>query len=271
MARPGGDLPIIYAGHAGVDLPLLVTESGQSCWGMGESRTRTRSDILAIEVVMRGRLRLTQDGRESIVGPGEAFILKRGATHRYATLSAPLTKRFTGLSGALADSLTAALPDHVVLPDARRALALQSRIRVLLRRRAADYHQEASALAYRLLIGLRTAVAEAAPPRHPALVTALRVLDRAGALGLTSAQLAAAAGTSPSHLHRLFQATLGTSPQRHARARAMRLACALLADTTLSCGEIARRIGYADPDYFSAVFRREQGESPLTYRQRVRG
>jgi len=49
-------------------------------------------------------------------------------------------------------------------------------------------------------------------------------------------------------------------------ARARRL----LADSTMRVGEIAAKLGYADPSSFNRFFLREAGMTPLAYRARAR-
>jgi AraC-like DNA-binding protein len=51
--------------------------------------------------------------------------------------------------------------------------------------------------------------------------------------------------------------------RRMARARQ------LLAETDLPVGEIARRVGIADPGYFTRLFRRAHGVSPRNWRAGV--
>jgi AraC-like DNA-binding protein len=228
---------------------------------------------MALELVEAGRIRLTQDGRTSLAEAGMVFVLKLGADHTYAADGVAVRKRFLGLSGVVAEQITAALPDVLPVADPAAIARVFLRLRSLLRRRPAGYQAEASQIAYRLLtqllISARTQSGADAP--HPALSAALDALERTNGRDLTSVALARAAGTSTAHLHRLFRAAFRTSPLRYARQQAMRRAQALLGETTLSCREIARRLGYHDPDYFSAVFRRETGEAPMAYRLRMRG
>jgi AraC-like DNA-binding protein len=40
----------------------------------------------------------------------------------------------------------------------------------------------------------------------------------------------------------------------------------LLVETELPVGEVARRVGMADPGYFSRMFRRAHGTSPRSWR-----
>lgn len=104
----------------------------------------------------------------------------------------------------------------------------------------------------------------------PPVAAALRILETSGARDLDVRQVARTVGTSVSHLHRLFKEALGTSPLRYARERLIAQAREALSTTTLPCQEIAKRLGYDDPLYFSAVFKRLTGISPREYRKRSR-
>ena len=53
--------------------------------------------------------------------------------------------------------------------------------------------------------------------------------------------------------------------------RVMLEAARLLRFTDLSVSEVAHRVGYDDPLYFSRAFKRRQGQSPQAYRDAVRG
>ncbi len=84
------------------------------------------------------------------------------------------------------------------------------------------------------------------------------------------ADLAAAAaffGVSKPHLCRVAKKQLGTTLQRAWQAAKMDWARVLLAEPSLSIGEVARRVGYRDPFYFSNVFKRQVGQSPTGYRR----
>lgn len=79
--------------------------------------------------------------------------------------------------------------------------------------------------------------------------------------------LAARAGLSKFHFHRLFKSALGVSPSRHQLNQRMDLARRLLRETKKSVVEVALEIGYANPSHFAQLFRRETGLSPSDYRR----
>lgn len=83
--------------------------------------------------------------------------------------------------------------------------------------------------------------------------------------------MAAMAGLSPSHFAALFLRHTGHPPMDYLiRARIGR-ACRLLDLTGLSIKEIAAQTGYADPYYFSRIFKKVTASSPRDYRRISKG
>lgn len=80
---------------------------------------------------------------------------------------------------------------------------------------------------------------------------------------------AKALAISPTHLSRLARATSGQSALRMIEARIMREARRNLAYTHLGVATIAYSLGYADPAYFTRVFKRDAGVSPKTFREKI--
>ncbi len=83
---------------------------------------------------------------------------------------------------------------------------------------------------------------------------------------LTLAQMAGCAGLSVAHLGAIFRRQLNCSPiEFHIRLRLHR-ACELLEISDHTVSEIAHALGYADPLYFSRLFRQKIGQSPSDFR-----
>lgn len=81
--------------------------------------------------------------------------------------------------------------------------------------------------------------------------------------------LARLAAVSPSQLHRLFRAEIGSTPLGWlTRTRAERFAVLLLGRDDTVAG-IGRRVGWPDPNYASRRFRQVYGISPSEYRRRL--
>lgn len=85
------------------------------------------------------------------------------------------------------------------------------------------------------------------------------------------AQLAAHSQLSARTLHRRFKRATGMSPQTYLQSIRVAGAKELLRHSNLTVGDIAWQQGLQDVSYFSQLFRRHSGMSPLQYRNAVRG
>jgi len=91
------------------------------------------------------------------------------------------------------------------------------------------------------------------------------------ARSLTLQELSRQAGLSPTRYSLLFREQTGSSPVDHHIRLRMQVACHYLDTTALSIKEVAAKLGYDDPYYFSRIFQKILGCSPLAYRRSVKG
>ena len=80
-------------------------------------------------------------------------------------------------------------------------------------------------------------------------------------------RLAAQAGLSKFHFHRLFKSATGVAPSQYHINLRMNLARRMLRETKKSVVAVALDVGYANPSHFARLFRRETGLSPSDYRR----
>lgn len=80
--------------------------------------------------------------------------------------------------------------------------------------------------------------------------------------------LCALAGLSPSRFFELFKSAMGDTPLNWMIRARMERAGRLLAETNLQIKEVAWRVGYEDPFYFSRLFKAVHGVSPSHFRKR---
>lgn len=87
---------------------------------------------------------------------------------------------------------------------------------------------------------------------------------------LTLEEVAAQAYLSPFHFSRTFKKMTGHNFKDYLTKLRLEEAKRLLADTPLTITQIASKVGYKSPGYFSTLFREREGCPPAQYR-RVRG
>ncbi|MDD2709750.1 MAG: AraC family transcriptional regulator [Verrucomicrobiae bacterium] len=79
--------------------------------------------------------------------------------------------------------------------------------------------------------------------------------------------LARMAGFSPGHFLRSFKRATGNSPIVYQQQLRVKAAQTLLLNSSLSCKEIAARVGYDDTCHFSKIFKKNTGTSPVACRR----
>lgn len=85
---------------------------------------------------------------------------------------------------------------------------------------------------------------------------------------LSLEEIAGAAGVGGNHLNTLFNRELGMTVHRYLSGIRMEKAKEYLKDDRVKIGDIPAKTGYANSQYFSKVFKRSEGMTPLEYRQR---
>jgi AraC-like DNA-binding protein len=83
---------------------------------------------------------------------------------------------------------------------------------------------------------------------------------------LSLEKIAAAVGTSPAHLARVFRSETGRSLHRYRQELRLRAALELIADAPGELTEIALELGYSSHSHFTWAFRREFELPPSRYR-----
>lgn len=82
-------------------------------------------------------------------------------------------------------------------------------------------------------------------------------------------ELAELCGVSQGHLARAFKASTGWQIHKYIAEERLNAAKAMLAGEQSSCEEVALRLGFRSPGYFSTAFRRMTGKTPTEYRRQA--
>ena len=99
------------------------------------------------------------------------------------------------------------------------------------------------------------------------ITEAIRHLEENLAAAPPHEVLASIAHASVPTFYRLFRQATGTTPANYGNQLRVREASRLLRQTDQSITEIAYKVGFADSNYFSTIFRKVQGVSPRAFRR----
>ena len=88
---------------------------------------------------------------------------------------------------------------------------------------------------------------------------------------LAIADLADRLQLSPRSFNRRFKQATGITASTYLQNHRLHIARELLRTSNLSVSEIADQSGYQDDSYFCSRFKMKMGQTPLAYRQSVRG
>lgn len=109
---------------------------------------------------------------------------------------------------------------------------------------------------------------ETIPDAQAALISHMRsYIDRHFAEAFSVAQMAEEFDISTSYLSRVFRKSMGCSASDYLTRRRLGEAQTLLLNTSIPVSEIARNVGYPNQSYFTKIFKRQFGISPLRYRK----
>ncbi len=258
-------------------LGLAVYNTGhQRCapsytWGPGVR------DHYLIHYVVSGCGVLMINGKQHRVCAGDAFLITPDLLACYtASDKNPWEYLWVGFHGSDSQHLlrlTAFSPQSPVVHFSDQE-QMRSLLMCIVNAQGGTAHQEAR-MCGNLYLLLAYLIEYAKKPPQEAEVAysyaelALRYIERNYAGHITVDDIAAHVGISRSHLYRVFVKHMSLSPNEYVARFRVAKACALLS-SPLSVSEVAGSVGFEDPLYFSRVFRRLKGLSPLAYRKERR-
>lgn len=109
--------------------------------------------------------------------------------------------------------------------------------------------------------------AETVPEKNPEIRAALEYMENNYQREISLADIAAAVAISPGYLSKLFKEYRNQTVMDFLERIRIEQALQLLKETGVSIKEIALRVGYKDPNYFSKVFKKVTNSSPTEIRK----
>jgi AraC family transcriptional regulator, L-rhamnose operon transcriptional activator RhaR len=105
-------------------------------------------------------------------------------------------------------------------------------------------------------------------PTHPAVLSAMRVMESRLAHRWTLAELATPLHLTPGYLVRLFKSATGLPPIAYLNRHRIEVAASLLLHTDQPVTHIGNSVGWSDQNLFARRFKAHYGLSATTYRTR---
>ena len=253
--------------------PLVFQNIGYARWLAGEMFSRTRSNHFVIEFVCAGNVVLVQEGKKSLIQKGEVYLLRKNVSHYYTTGPAGFVlKRFVQMGGTGIDYYLRLLGlwnrDYIRLQHSHPLKHLLRRATALIAHHPSHSDRQLavqlSCLAYQTLLELGNAV-QISPP--PVIEQALTFMHENLHRSLSRQELCEYLGLSSPYFTRIFSQYMHCSPIAYFLQQKFNWSAQLLETTSFSIKEIAYKVGFDDPLYFSSQFKKHFGVSPRQYRE----
>ena len=222
------------------------------------------------------------DGRRFIVAAGEVLFIPANKPHAYgADDDDPWSIHWAHFAGTAVASYASLLPAHeyvLAIPSAD-AKEIARMFRESYRLASTGLTERTVLLVshtLRYVLGLlffqtgRSLGRGSLTIAHD-LTKSIEFMRANVARSLTLQELSRHAGLSATRYSALFREQTGSSPVDHHIRLRMQAACHYLDTTALSVKEVAAKLGYEDPYYFSRIFQKILGCSSLAYRRSVKG
>jgi AraC-like DNA-binding protein len=221
------------------------------------------------------------DGRKFRVSTNTALIIPANKPHSYAADERdPWSIFWAHFGGTAAASYTSLLPPGDYAPRLRQADALK--VSKMFREGFVQLSKGHTARTLLLVSHILRHVlavlffqnapaSRAASPDAHDLNKSIEFMRANISRPLSLEELSSQAGLSQARYTALFRAQTGSSPVEHHTRLRMQAACHHLDTTSLQVKEVAAKVGFSDPYYFSRVFQKTLGYSPRAYRRSFKG
>lgn len=250
--------------------PLSLEISGISYCDGSYKIHRNRSKISVIEYVEKGTGTIIFDGKRFTASQGDVYILPAGTKHEYFSSSNdPWTKKFFNIQGSLFLNLLREYSlDNVVVIKNCGVKALFDDIysySCLKNDNVDEFYDVLTLKLHELLINIKNRADISS--QNDEMLKLKRYIDNNLDRIISNDELSSLIFRSNDYVIKMFRSTFCKTPYDYQIDQKITAAKRLLQYTQLSVGEISQRLGYSDQHYFSNLFKKKCGMSPLQYRK----
>ncbi len=252
------------AGSGNITSLLTVSKAERFSFEAGDECIAETENELMAAAIEKGSAVIRSPFLEGEIRTGQAFVISPSASG--CTLL-PLSEgscTAIALKGVLVRKV---MGGHFMEGKVFAASGLPDVLETAKALEHAETPEQVSEKAYSLLMRLHfNCVAYGIKEGYPQAVTAaLGLIHEEFAFLEGVDEIAEKVGVSPNHLIRQFSKSVGVSPGRYLKLRRLECAKELLTQSGISVSTASELSGFSDPNYFSKVFRKENGISPSEY------
>ncbi|HEY3328502.1 MAG TPA: AraC family transcriptional regulator [Capsulimonadaceae bacterium] len=208
---------------------------------------------------------LVQDGADYDYADGSVFVYQPGVRHWVHNVT-PGRQVALGVLGAGAETLQPGVWSSS--PEVRRLFA---EIRCVISGDSPYKQDRLDLLSGLIVLDLRELTPEQPRGAESYAAKVKEIIDRSFATELDVAKLARQVYVSPDYLRQVFRREFGTPVIHYLIGRRIDHARLLLSGTDTAVVAIAEECGFNDSHYFSRMFKKATGQSPIAYRESSRG
>lgn len=263
--------PIYHFPSADDDLPLTISFIGINYCHPNYLNIREQSRLTVLGCVLSGQGNVTLDKLTFHPKKGDVFILPAGRYHRVSAdpeSAEPWSYIWFNIVGDLAIHMLEAYKLLGIgwVHDASVERLFQRAIQLAQTEKAQEMLNTLPVLFHQIVIRLSN-IKNKRNNAYTDVVTNIKnVLDNQIQLPFDSDQLCKQIGLCFRQINRLFKKEAGTTVYNYVLIRKIESAKMMLLDTELTVNEISYQLGYADPHYFSNLFKKKTGLSPNHFR-----
>jgi AraC-like DNA-binding protein len=250
-------------------VPNQVLQVDERSYG-GEPRSH-HHPYCQVLLPAQGRIALACPGERGWVGAGRVAVIPPGVEHRYHALC-PNRIVVADFPAEHLEVRLALRPEHTFRAQDARLVNLTTTLQAEVRSGGLGDPLVADALLRYLVAALSVSrVADevrgtALAHRHVA-AAADAYLREHFRESLTVAEIAAAVGVSPSHLHRIFRAETGSTLVNRVHRLRLEAAAQRLRETDQTVLAIAHVVGFTSQSHLTRLFTHHFGCAPGRYRE----
>ena len=250
--------------------PLHVSLAGITYPDFSYKISRPNSPVCVIEFILSGKGIIIKDEKKHLVRAGDIYLLPQNTDHFYYALPEdPYSKIFLNIEGSLCGRLISSFGlENKSFFNAPELEELFQRIVKLIKELPVSDKLQCSLQGIFVELLSRLCKISSLESHSKEALTLKNHLDSNLHRIVTNSELSSLIFRCPDYCQKLFKKEFSVTPYAYQLNLKMQTARRLLCDTKLSVEEISASLGYSDPHYFSNIFKKKCGCSPLSLRKR---